>query len=173
MDAETLRQRLDEVQVVDVRWPNEWEAGRLDGAVHIPSDYLYDHLDELDRDRPIVAVCRSGSRSSTAVDVLRSEGFEADNLEGGLEAWVAAGQPLRAPDGGPGQVVEGEPPPDDRPEHVQALEASFLDAVFAVQEYFGEEEASEEEIREFLRNRLIGEGRTPAEADRILDGEQL
>lgn len=158
------------MQVVDVRWPNEWEAGHLEGAVLIPADYLYERLDELDRHRPVVAVCRTGSRSASSVELLRGEGFEADNLDGGVVGWAEEGHPLVAADGGPGRVVDPEPPPDDRPEEVRVLEASFLDAVFAVQEYFGDEEPSEEEVREFLRNRLIGEGRSPEEADRILDG---
>lgn len=172
MDADSLRQRLDDpaVQLVDVRFPNEWDAGRLPGAVHIQSDYIYDRLDELDRDRLVLAVCRTGSRSATVVEMLSGEGFRSENLEGGLTAWVEAGGELVDSAGGPGRIVDPEPPPDERPEHVQALEASFLDALFAVQEYFGEEEATEEEIREFLKNRLVGEGRTPEEADRILDG---
>lgn len=170
MDVRTLQERRSDVQILDVRWPNEWEAGHLDGAAHIPSDYLYDHLDELDRSRPFVAVCRTGRRSATAVDILRSEGFEAENLEGGLEAWAAAGLPLVAADGTAGRVVEPQPPADDRPEHLRQLEGAYLDALFAVHEYFGDRDASEEEVRAFLRNRLIGEGRSPEEADRILDG---
>jgi len=47
MDPEALHERLDKFQVVDVRYPNEWEAGRINGAVHIPVDYLYEREDEL------------------------------------------------------------------------------------------------------------------------------
>lgn len=54
MDAKVLERRKDEVQVVDVRWPNEWEAGHIAGAVHIPVEELDDRLDELDRSRPVV-----------------------------------------------------------------------------------------------------------------------
>jgi hypothetical protein len=39
------------------------DAGHIDGAVHIPMDYVFDHADELDRSRPVVTVCRTGSRS--------------------------------------------------------------------------------------------------------------
>lgn len=175
MDVEALRSRLADpgIQLVDVRLPNEWEAGHLPGAVHIQSDYLYDRLGELDRDRLVLAVCRTGSRSATAVEILQSEGFRSENLDGGLTAWVDSGGQLVGTHGEAGYIVDPEAPPDDRPEHVRALEASFLDALFSVQEYFGDEEATEDEIREFLKNRLIGEGKTPEEADRILDGKAL
>jgi rhodanese-related sulfurtransferase len=94
MTPAELDARRDQVQIVDVRWPNEWEAGRIEGAVHIPQDQLEDRLDELDRGRPVVAVCRSGNRSSAAAVDLEATGFQADNLDGGLEAWVASGLPL-------------------------------------------------------------------------------
>lgn len=158
------------MQLVDVRWPNEWEAGRIEGAVHIPADYLFDEIETLDRARPVVAVCRSGDRSARVVAQFCDEGFDADGLEGGLLAWVAAGFTLVDAEGGRGRVVEGEPPVDERPAEMRQLEASYLDALFAVQEYFGDEEPADDQVRAFLRNRLIGEGRSPSEADRILDG---
>lgn len=175
VEADELARRRAEVVVLDVRWPNEWEAGHIDGALHVPSDYLYDylndHLETLDRSRPIITVCRSGDRSVTAVEILASEGFTADSLEGGVLAWLESGHPLVDASGGPGEVVAGEPPADDRPPEMKHLEEAFLDALFAVQEYFGDHEPTDAEVREFLRNRLIGDGRTPEEADRILDGK--
>jgi rhodanese-related sulfurtransferase len=163
-----LDARRDELQIVDVRWPNEWEAGRIDGALHIPQDQLDDRLDEIDRERPVVAVCRSGNRSSAAARELAAEGFQADNLDGGLEAWVASGLPLTTPDGRPGSVVEPEPPPDDRPIEHQRIQAEMMNLLFDLQDRFGDREPSDEEVREFLRQRLIDEGRTPEEADEFL-----
>lgn len=87
MDPETLHERLDKVQVVDVRYPNEWEAGRINGAVHIPEDYLYERTDQLDRNKPIVTVCKSGTRSDRAAEWLREHDFDAENLDGGMDAW--------------------------------------------------------------------------------------
>lgn len=162
MRPDELASRLNDVQVVDVRYPNEWEAGHIEGAVHIPQDELDDRLSELSRDRPIVTVCRSGSRSATAAEQLAAEGFRAESLDGGLLAWVDGGKPFE------GTVVEPESPPDDRPEAHQRLEAEFLSVLMAVQEHFGDSEPSDEEVRAFLRDRLISQGKSPEEADEFM-----
>jgi rhodanese-related sulfurtransferase len=150
MDAKTLSGDFEHYQVVDVRFPNEWEAGHIDGAVHIPSDYVFDRVEELDRSRPVVTVCRSGSRSAEAAKDLASEGFEVQNLEGGIEAWVAQGQPVVAADGGPGAIVAPEPPADDRPEAMQQLQAEFLDVIFSAKEHFADSDPSEGRSRAFF-----------------------
>jgi rhodanese-related sulfurtransferase len=168
MDPKTLAERRDAVQVVDVRDPNEWEAGHMDGALHIPQDDLAERLGELDPDRPVVTVCRSGSRSARAARYLADQGLEAENLEGGMLAWAEAGLPLSASDGRPGTVVEPEAPADDRDEGHQRLQAEFMSLILEVQEHFGDHEPSEEEIQGYLRERMIGEGRTPEEADEVL-----
>ncbi len=168
MDARTLSGDFDHYQVVDVRYPNEWEAGHIDGAVHIPLHYVFDRVEELDRSRPVVTVCRSGSRSAEAAKDLTSEGFEVQNLEGGMEAWVAQGQPVIAADGGPGAIVAPEPPADDRPVAMQQLQAEFLDVIFSVKEHFGDLDPSDEEVKGFLRQRMIDEGKSPDEADEFL-----
>jgi rhodanese-related sulfurtransferase len=153
MDPEEVARRLDAVQVVDVRYPNEWEAGHLEGSVHIQQDYLYERLDDLDRSRAVVTVCRSGDRSTAAAEELAGEGFEASSMDGGLEAWAAQGRPLVAADGSPGSVVEPEPPADDRSEAMQQLQADFVEAALAVQAHFGDREPTEEEVLAFLRAR--------------------
>lgn len=162
MDPRTVSERLNEVQLVDVRLDNEWEAGHIEGAVHIADEDLPDHLDELDRSRPIVTVCRAGTRSEEAAEWLRGEGFDAQNLDGGMLAWKWAGLPLTGP------IVEPQPSESDiSPEH-QALMAEFMEVAFAAQKRFGDREPSHEEMRDFLRERLINEGRTPEEADEFL-----
>ncbi len=83
-----------EAVIVDVREQKEWDAGHAPDAVHIPLGQLSQRLAELPRDRRIVAVCRSGGRSSTAVKALRGAGVEAENLDGGMNAWQRAGLPL-------------------------------------------------------------------------------
>jgi len=149
----TLGREFERFQVVDVRYPNEWEAGHIDGAVHIPLDYVLDRVEELYRGRPIVTVCRSGSRSAEAAKDLAREGFDVQNLEGGMQAWAAQGLPVVAAGGERGSVVEPEPPEDDRPEDMQRLQSEFLEVIFAVQEHFGDHQPSEEDIQEFLRQR--------------------
>ena len=158
MDPATLASEMGQFQVVDVRYPNEWEAGHIDGAVHIPGDYVFDRVGELDPSRPVVTVCRSGSRSAEAAKDLTSEGFDVQNLEGGLDAWVAEGLPIRTEDGRPGRVAEPEPPPDDRPPEMQKLQNDFMEAAFAVRDHFGTQEPTEEEVLAFLRERDARKG---------------
>jgi rhodanese-related sulfurtransferase len=163
MDARTVAERLDHLQLVDVRQPNEWEAGHIEGAVHLPGHDLSHRLDQLDRSRPVVTVCRAGTRSDDAAEWLRGQGFDAASLEGGLLAWKWAGLPLTGP------IVEPEPRPELASPEMQAVHNEFLEIALAVQERFGVGvEPSEEEITGFLRERLIGEGRTPEEADAFL-----
>ena len=95
----------DGVVFLDVREPVEWQAGRIEGAQHIPMQTLPARLDVLDAGQPIVAVCRSGNRSAHVTAFLRAHGFDAYNLRGGLKAWRAAGLPLGSAGGGPGRVV--------------------------------------------------------------------
>lgn len=155
--------------MVDVRGPDEWEAGHVDGAVHIPADELEDRLDELDRSRPVVTVCRSGNRSTEAAGVLRAHGFQAESLEGGMLAWERSGLPFAASDGAPGRVADPEQPLDARHDDGhQRLQADFMSLVLEVQGHFGDHEPSEEEIREYLRERMVREGRSPEEADEAI-----
>ena len=97
--------RRDEVQIVDVREPYEWEAGRIEGAVHVPLNDLMAGEGAFDNDKPVVAVCRSGNRSELATLMLQARGYEAHNLVGGMEAWERDGLPFATPDGRPGRVA--------------------------------------------------------------------
>jgi len=85
--------------VVDVREQVEWDAGHISGALLIPLGELGGRVAELPRDRRMVIVCRTGSRSGYAADALYAAGYDAANLGGGLFAWAAASHPLE-PDGG-------------------------------------------------------------------------
>jgi rhodanese-related sulfurtransferase len=91
--------REDGAQLVDVREPYEREAGHIAGSLHIELQALPAQAETLDRDRPIVFYCRSGSRSAMAADAFAAAGFDARNLDGGLEAWVGAGLPIEPSDG--------------------------------------------------------------------------
>jgi rhodanese-related sulfurtransferase len=101
-----VHDRLDEIQLVDCREQYEWDAGRVEGAVHIPLNTLMAGTGpELDRAKPVAVICRSGNRSELASTMLQARGFDAHNVEGGMEAWEAAGLPFDAPDGSPGRVA--------------------------------------------------------------------
>jgi rhodanese-related sulfurtransferase len=98
--------RLGEVQLVDCREAYEWEAGRVDGAIHIPVNAIMAGAGaDLDKDTPIAVICRSGNRSELATMMLQARGYDATNVEGGMEAWSAAGLPFEAADGSPGRVA--------------------------------------------------------------------
>ncbi|HKJ36034.1 MAG TPA: rhodanese-like domain-containing protein [Solirubrobacterales bacterium] len=88
-----------DAQLVDVREAYEWEAGRVEGASHIPLATLPARATEIDSERPVILQCRTGARSRMATDALRASGYDAYNLEGGLERWVEDGLPLTPTDG--------------------------------------------------------------------------
>ena len=100
MDPRTTYERRDEVQILDVRESEEWAAGHIDGALHLPMDQVPRRIDEVDRRRPVVAVCRSGRRSDKVAEYLRGQGIPAENMSGGLERWADEGLPLQDPDAG-------------------------------------------------------------------------
>jgi rhodanese-related sulfurtransferase len=92
------------VTVVDVREPDEWDAGHLAGSVHVPMGELVERVDELPADDQLLVVCRVGGRSAQVTLWLAGQGYRAVNLAGGLVAWSRAGRPLVSATGGPGAV---------------------------------------------------------------------
>jgi rhodanese-related sulfurtransferase len=96
LPPERVKELLDagEVQLVDVREEYEWEAGRIAGARHIGMERLPSEADTIDRERPVVFSCRVGSRSGMAAQAFGASGYDAYNLQGGLQAWADRGLPL-------------------------------------------------------------------------------
>jgi len=97
IDPHGLEEFAGPVQILDVREPDEFTGplGHIAGAVLIPLGELAARTDELQRDRPIVAVCRAGSRSAQATAILQQAGFgEVANLNGGMLRWRAEGHPV-------------------------------------------------------------------------------
>ena len=97
VDVTEAQRRLDrrEALLIDVREPDEWVAGHVAGATHIPLGDLEARLAEVPRDRPVLLFCRSGNRSGKATAFLRRQGFgQATNVEGGIIAWQGAGLPV-------------------------------------------------------------------------------
>ncbi|MBE5396247.1 rhodanese-like domain-containing protein [Brevibacillus borstelensis] len=90
MTPQELMEKLaakEELQVVDVREVEEWNAGHIKEARLIPLGFLPHRVDELDKDVPVVLVCRSGARSHMATEYLTNLGFDAANMVGGMLAW--------------------------------------------------------------------------------------
>jgi rhodanese-related sulfurtransferase len=83
--------------IVDVREPNEWTQLHAPGAVLLPLGQLHGRLDDLPRDRELLMICRTGSRSQNAAQFLRAQGFEnVSNVSGGMVAWYNAGLPTES-----------------------------------------------------------------------------
>jgi rhodanese-related sulfurtransferase len=89
----------EDVQLIDVRQPDEHEAGRISGDRLIELGQLSGEARTIDPGRPVIFYCRTGSRSAMATSAFRGAGFDAYNLAGGLVEWEAAGLALE-PDGG-------------------------------------------------------------------------
>jgi len=96
--ARTLIQAGD-VQLVDVREPHEWDAGRIAGARHIAIARLTSEAGSLDRERPVLFYCRVGARSGMAAQAFRAAGYDAYSVAGGLVEWSRRGHPLEPEDG--------------------------------------------------------------------------
>jgi len=97
IQPQALEEVADKVQIVDVREPVEYDGplGHIRGAILIPLGELSARTGELDRQRPIVAVCRSGARSAQATLMLQQAGLpEAANLAGGMLRWRADAHPV-------------------------------------------------------------------------------
>ena len=79
------------VPLVDVRQPEEYEAGHVPGAKLIPLADVVARVGEIPEEGPVYVICQTGSRSQRAADYYRQLGIEAYNVGGGTKAWVEAG----------------------------------------------------------------------------------
>jgi rhodanese-related sulfurtransferase len=98
----------DGALLLDVREDEEWDAGHIAGATHVPMQQLPQQLHQdrgIEPDRPIVVVCKVGARSAQVTAWLNKQGFDAANLAGGMLAWAAAGRPMVSEDGHPPRVA--------------------------------------------------------------------
>jgi glyoxylase-like metal-dependent hydrolase (beta-lactamase superfamily II)/rhodanese-related sulfurtransferase len=94
IDPQWVAENRHGLQLLDVREPDEFVGplGHIEGAVLIPLGCLPEHVGDLSKDRPVVAICRSGARSAQAVNFLRQAGFtKLANLPGGMIRWRAEG----------------------------------------------------------------------------------
>jgi len=84
-----------DLQLIDVRTPGEYSDGHLAKAKLIPLQELQNRLAEIDKRKPILLYCGSGHRSRKALKILQDSGYiRARHMEGGLNAWQAAGLPI-------------------------------------------------------------------------------
>ncbi|MFJ6797566.1 rhodanese-like domain-containing protein [Streptomyces sp. NPDC091268] len=95
--------------VLDVREDDEWAAGHVEGALHIPmSDFVarFGELTQAHEDGARIHVmCRVGGRSAQVTQYLLNQGIDAVNIDGGMLAWEGAGRPMVADGGNPAFVL--------------------------------------------------------------------
>ncbi|CAM4054411.1 rhodanese-like domain-containing protein [Mesobacillus thioparans] len=77
----------NEFEVVDVREVSEVAQGKIPNAIHIPLGLLEFRMNELDKNKTYVMVCRSGGRSSRASQFLDYHGYNVINMQGGMMSW--------------------------------------------------------------------------------------
>lgn len=92
MTATELKERLDrgdDIQIIDVREPNEYQFARLPNSIHIPLGQVVNRMSEIDPARETVVHCKMGGRSARAIEALKHAGFtgQLTNLKGGITAW--------------------------------------------------------------------------------------
>jgi rhodanese-related sulfurtransferase len=91
--------------VIDVREPDEWSAGHAPEARFMPMGQVEARLGEIPREGTAVIVCRSGARSHAVTQFLNSNGINAVNMAGGMNAWAKAGLPVVTDAGDPGRII--------------------------------------------------------------------
>jgi rhodanese-related sulfurtransferase len=93
-DLTFVKEPTSGCQFIDVREPAEFNSEKISGAMLFPLSQLHQKLDSLDKNRPLVIVCRTGNRAKRAAEELTKLGFQDVRiLEGGIQAWKAAGNP--------------------------------------------------------------------------------
>lgn len=90
--ATTLKERLDrgdDIQIIDVREPDEYATARIPNSKHIPLKEILNRMAEIDPSRETVVHCKMGGRSARAIEALSRSGFTGRllNLKGGITAW--------------------------------------------------------------------------------------
>ncbi|WP_310832698.1 rhodanese-like domain-containing protein [Paenibacillus pedocola] len=78
----------ESLNLLDVREPVEWAEGHIEGARHIPLSQLMERYGELDPAQEVIIMCRSGSRSGLACELLHEKGYKVVNMTGGLNVWT-------------------------------------------------------------------------------------
>jgi rhodanese-related sulfurtransferase len=90
----TVSDLPDGTLLLDVREQDEWDAGHAPQALHIPMSELAGRLEELPADQAVYVICRSGGRSARVTEYLNGNGWDATNVDGGMQSWESAGKAL-------------------------------------------------------------------------------
>ena len=92
ISAADLKRRMDageDIQLIDVRQPEEWAFAKIEGAKLIPLGEILSRMSELDESRETVLHCKAGMRSMKAAQALQQAGFKGElrSVKGGITAW--------------------------------------------------------------------------------------
>lgn len=91
LSVQEVKQRLDDdssaFSFIDCREQVEYDAARIDGATLIPMNEIPGRVSEIDKDKPVIIHCHHGGRSYRVMEYLRSQGYQAINMAGGIDAW--------------------------------------------------------------------------------------
>ena len=96
-DAYALMESRPDMVIIDVRTPQEYQAGHLDGAINLDyySSGFLDRLKALDKNSTYIVYCRKGIRGGIALVMMRSLGFKkVYNILGGIALWAEEGRPM-------------------------------------------------------------------------------
>lgn len=91
--------------LIDVRAQDEWDAGHAPLALHVPVRRLDERVAKLPKDRELILVCRTGSRSKASAELLAERGWKVAHVVGGMRAWAKADLPVERQGGRPGSVA--------------------------------------------------------------------
>ncbi|MFC7319625.1 rhodanese-like domain-containing protein [Halobacillus campisalis] len=84
MSVKEVEKQYEALNIIDVRETDEVAAGKIPGAVNIPLGLIEFRMNELDKSKDYVMVCRSGGRSGQATQFLEDQGFNVTNMDGGM-----------------------------------------------------------------------------------------
>lgn len=92
VDVEEAARRFEsgESLLLDVREPSELAVAAIEGALHVPMRQVPARAKDIPKDRPVLVLCHHGGRSQVVADWLASQGFQAENVAGGIDAWSDA-----------------------------------------------------------------------------------
>lgn len=89
MTASDFEAELNDLNLLDIRTPREWDEFNL-GGFHVSLDTLLERIDEISKEKNWVIICYNGTQSLIALRLLKAKGFtNIDQLEGGLEAYLS------------------------------------------------------------------------------------
>lgn len=94
-EARSLIEDKPDLVILDVRTASEYEDGHIEGALNIPVQELSGRIDELSNENELLVYCRTGNRSTQAVDILQDAGFKKIyHMNEGITGWIEAGYPV-------------------------------------------------------------------------------